>query len=104
MKVYPPVPIPPQEMDLDIKKAVNLSVKYVQNYVKNLIDDEMQGFLKLEQTIPKVLYFTEKRLPLSIKALSNNFNKKLQFAMVKKDQSELVSHFNVKEFPSLYVL
>ena len=64
----------------------------------------MQGFLGTELTVPKVLYFSDKKLPLSIKALSNRFNKKLKFGFVSKDQDEIVDHFNIKKFPSLIVI
>ena len=57
-----------------------------------------------ELTVPKVLYFSEKKLPLSIKALSSQFNKKLKFGWIKKDQEEIVDHFNIKKFPSLIVI
>lgn len=55
-------------------------------------------------TVPKVLYFSDKKLPLSIKALTNRFNKKLNFGWVTKDQDEIVDHFNIKKFPSLIVI
>lgn len=36
LRVFPPVPIPSFDLDLDVKQAVNKSVRYVKNYVKTL--------------------------------------------------------------------
>lgn len=41
LKLYPPVPIPSQEYDLDLRKVINQAVKYVKNYVKVLKEDDM---------------------------------------------------------------
>lgn len=39
LKMFPPVPIPTQEFGMDLKKAINSSVRYVKNYVKVVDND-----------------------------------------------------------------
>lgn len=106
IKVFPPQPIPAQDFDLDLKKAINQSVKYLKNYVQVVKEDNFQGFLKVDPTIPKVLYFTDNEkgvVPLMLKALSSTFNKKLSFGIVKKNDKDITEFFNVKQFPTLMV-
>lgn len=106
LKLYPPVPIPSQEFELDIKKSVNAAVKYVKNYVETVKEDNFQGFLKVDPTIPKVLYFTDSeklRVPLLLKALSVSFNKKLRFGFVQKTQRDIVDFFHIRKYPTLLV-
>ena len=48
-----------------------------------LNDDNYLKFINTNPTIPKVLYLTDKkRIPISIKALSNTFKGKLSFGVI----------------------
>jgi hypothetical protein len=39
LKLYPPVPIPPQDFDFELTKAINQAVKYVHNYVTEVKEE-----------------------------------------------------------------
>lgn len=61
--------------------------------------------MKLEPTKPKVFYFSEKpEIPLLLKALSNNFNKKINIGIVTKDATDVIEFFKVKKYPTIYVV
>lgn len=107
LKLYPPVPIPTSEYPLELKKAINQSVRYVKNYVQLVNSENYLGFSKVDPTIPKVLYFSDNEkesVPLMMKALSVSFNKKLSFGIVPKGQRDVSDHFSVKKYPSLLVV
>jgi len=66
-------------------------------------DENYLKFINSNQTLPKVLFFSDKaRVPLSYKALSNTFNGKMEFAFIPHD-SEAASNFSVSKFPSMLV-
>lgn len=105
LKVYPPIPIPPIEMDLDANKAIQLGVKYIQAYVTEVTDESVAGFMGSDAIVPKVLLFTDKPgIPLIYRALSNAFNAKMNFGIVRNDQKEIMSTYNVKTFPKVIVI
>lgn len=105
LKVYPPIPIPPTDLDLDVNKAVKLGASYVQSYVTELTDEAAPGFLGGDMIVPKVMLFTDKQgLPLIYRALSNAFNAKMNFGIVRSDQKELISTYNVKSFPKVVLV
>lgn len=91
---------------MDLKKSINQAVKYLKNYVQVVKEDNFQGFLKVDPTIPKVFYFTDSDtnvVPLMLKALSSSFNKKLSFGIVKKSERDIIDFFGVKQYPSIMV-
>jgi len=55
---------------------------------------------------PKVLLFTnaKKGTPFVYKALSQNFEKTLQFGLVRESEAALAQKYKVKKFPALFVL
>ncbi len=109
VKVYPPVPYPAVAYPLDMKKILNKSLKFVANNTKRLNDETYLKFINTNPTVPKVLFFSnKKRIPISIKALSTTFKGKLSFGFIyhgdeEKDQTEIPSSYGVKKFPSLIV-
>lgn len=105
LKVYPPIPIPATGMELDINKAVKLGASYIQSYVTEVNDDNAAGFLGGDAIVPKVLLFTDKQgLPLIYRALSNAFHAKMNFGIVRSDQKEIMSTYNVKSFPKVILI
>ena len=81
--VYPPVPIPSTELDLDLKKAINMGARHVKNHSEAVTDENFQGYLGTEATLPKVLLFTDKpRVSLVYKALSTKLKDKMKFGIV----------------------
>lgn len=105
LKVYPPIPIPPTDLELDAEKAVRLGAGYIKSYVNEVTDDQAAGFLGSDEIVPKVLLFTDKKgLPLMYRSLSNSFNEKMNFGIVRSDQKELASTYNVRSYPKLVLI
>lgn len=75
--------MPAEEFKLDLKKALNRALKYVENNTTKLNDDNYLKFINSNPTLPKVLYFSDKkRTPIVYKAISSSFKGKLEFAFV----------------------
>lgn len=105
LKVYPPLPIPSVSMPLELGKAVKMAVSHIKAYVTEVNEDNVAGFLGDDAIVPKVLLFTDKKgLPLIYRALSNNFNNKMNFGIVRKDQEDLVASYKVKTFPKVILI
>lgn len=78
LTVYPPVPIPSTTFGLEMKKAINLAAKYVSDNTEVVNDENYQGFLGTQATLPKILYFNDKKkVSLIIKSLSTKFKNKI---------------------------
>ena len=105
LKVYPPLPLPPVEFELDVKKALGEATRHIKSYITELSEDNIAGFVSSDPALPKVLLFTDKPGNAMIfRALSNSFNNKLRFGVIRSDKKELVSTYQVKKFPTLMVL
>lgn len=107
MKVYPPLPLPIKSFEkLDVKPALASALAYVPSYITVLNSDNAQAFLLTDVSLPKVLFFTDKEAaPLSLKALSNTFNKKLKFGLVKKSENaSILEEYKIRKFPHMIVL
>jgi hypothetical protein len=63
-------------------------------------------FINENPSVPKVLLFTDKPkgTPMVYKGLSVAFEKKLNFGLVRSNDSILVSKYNVKKFPTVIVV
>jgi len=104
-KVYPPLPLPPVEFELDLKKALGEATRHIRSYLTELSEENMAGFMASDAALPKVLLFTDKPgNAMIIRALSNTFNNKLRFGVVRSDKKELVSAYQVRKFPTLMVV
>jgi len=59
--------------------------------------------LKDNPTKPKVLYFADKPkgVPITIKALSSQFEKTIYFGVVRKEEESLIKKYKVSKFPAL---
>lgn len=105
LKIYPPVPLPPIEYKLNLQKASEDSLKYIQSSVVQLTDESITMFLATELSQPKVLYFADKPdIPLIYKALSNSFKNKLRLGFVNSSNTEIVSSYGIKKFPAMIVI
>lgn len=105
LKVYPPVPLPAQVFDLNIKKALNTAVRYIKNNVQKLNEENIQRYLKTDQTLPKVLFFTDKKkTSLIIKSLSSRLKEKMHFGQVQDTEIDIIDMFDIQKFPSLLIV
>jgi len=104
VRVYPPQPIPAYNYDgeLNGKNIAASASSYVQSLVQEVTDDNMEGFLKANPAIPKVILFTDKEnTPMLWKGVSIRFEEKITFGIARKSQSDVVGKFSVKKFPSI---
>ena len=106
VKLYPPLPMPVEDFPLDIKRIISRSSSFLKFYVTEVTEDNAPGFLGTDPTLPKVMFFTEspQGIPLVVKALSRNFNKKLSFGIVRKGTTDLERTYGIKKFPSVVVI
>jgi len=106
--IYAPMPIPAikWEGELNAKKIATTATHYVSNLSTEVTDDNMEGFLKENAAMPKVLLFTDKTegTPLMLKGLSVEFENKLSFGIVRKSQFDVTNKFSVKKFPTIILL
>lgn len=65
-----------------------------------------QTFLAENPSVPKVLLFTDrpKGTPLIFKGLSVAFEKKLNFGLVRHNETSLTDKYAVKQFPTIMVI
>ena len=104
IRVFPPIPVPPKTFGLpDFRKAIGFASRYLPYSVTEINDDNYAGFLQSEKAMPKILLFTNKPkgIPLLAKGLSNGFQGKIKFGIVRDTAKEVVSHFNIKSFPKV---
>jgi thiol-disulfide isomerase/thioredoxin len=105
LKLYPPNPDPTQEFELELKKSIARALSFLKYDITELTSDNAAQFLSSDVSLPKSLLFTDKPgLPLMYKALSSSFKNKLRFGIIRKEQEDLVSTYNVKKFPSVMVI
>ena len=105
LKLYPPNPEPTKDFELELKKSVSVSIGYLKHNVTELNEENTSQFLSADISLPKALLFTDKPgVPLMFRALSSSFKNKLRFAVVRKDNGDLVSTYNVKKYPTVLVL
>jgi len=105
LKLYPPNPDPTSEFDLEVKGSVSKSISYLKYNVTELNEENASQFLSADISLPKALLFTDKPgIPLMYRALSSSFKNKLRFGVVRKENGDMVSTYNVKKFPTVMVL
>lgn len=105
LKLYPQNPSPTEEFPLEVKKSLARALSFLKYDITELSADNASQFLSSDISLPKSLLFTDKPgLPLIFKALSSTFKNKLRFGIIRKDQEDLVSTYNVKKFPTILVI
>jgi len=109
-KVYPPFPIPTFDVEVDDKfdsgKLKKAAGKFYKDKSIEITSNNHLTFVEENIGTPKVLLFTtsKKGTPFVYKALSQNFEKTLQFGLVRDTEAALSQKYKVKKFPSMLVL
>ena len=82
------------------------AARYVRSLVIEITNANLQTFTAENPSVPKVLLFTDKPkgVPMIYKGLSVAFEKKLNFGIVRSNDSVLVGKYMIKSFPSVIVL
>jgi thioredoxin-like negative regulator of GroEL len=104
IKVVPPFPAPIQQYEGEVtSKALNAYCsKFVKSLVVEITDENFQTFLTEKPSMPKVFLFTEKSgTPTLFKALSNTFESKMLFSIVRPKDKNAVAKFKVKSYPKI---
>lgn len=107
LKIYPPLPGPIYEYEGErtAKSIISKLANYLSPQVSDVTAESIKAFLEAKNGTPKVLLFTEKSgTPTIYKALSNVLSETLDFGIVRKDQSALVSKYGITSFPKLILL
>lgn len=107
LKVYPPLPTPvfTYENKIETSAMVNFMGKFLDNKSKELNNNNIDAFLTGNTNLPKTILFTDKKgTPLIYKALSVAFNKKIEFGIVRSEDSGITSKYKVNKFPKIMVI
>jgi hypothetical protein len=105
LKLYPPNPDPTRDFELELQKSISAAISFLKYQVTEVNEESAAQFLSADVSLPKSLLFTDKPgLPLMYRALSSSFKNKIRFGIVRKDQSDLISTYNIKKFPTILVI
>ena len=101
-KIFPPLPAPvfPYEGDIKAKTIISALGRFVDNKVNEIHSNNIDEYMVGKKNIPKIFLFTDKEgTPLIFKVLATQFDKRLQFGIVRKSEEAIVSKYKVKKFP-----
>lgn len=105
LKLYPPNPSPTQDFELELKRSIGAAISHMNYQVTEVNEESAPKYLTADVSLPKALLFTDKPgLPLMYRALSSTFKNKIRFGIVRKDQSDLITTYAIKKFPTILVL
>ena len=111
IRIYPTFPAPTFDLDLsgdnfDVKKLKASAGRFYADKSIEITGNNHKTFVEEDVATPKVLLFTnsKKGTPFVYKALSQNFEKTLQFGLVRDSEDALAQKYKVKSYPSLIVI
>ena len=119
-KIYPPLPAPPMKYEgkIEPKKIISYLGRFVENKAQELNNNNFDEFISSKSSIPKILLFTNKKsIPLIFKRLSLQFDvskyiyyifnilqKKIDFGVVRAEDTGITSKYKVKSFPKIMAI
>jgi thiol-disulfide isomerase/thioredoxin len=106
-KVYPPLPAPPMKYEgkIETKNILSYLGRFIGNKVLELNNNNFDEFISSKPNIPKILLFTNKKnVPLLFKRLSLQFDKKIDFGIVRAEDTGITSKYKVKSFPKIMAI
>jgi len=106
-KIYPPLPAPPMKYEgkIEPKKIISYLGRFVENKAQELNNNNFDDFISSKSNIPKILLFTNKKnIPLIFKRLSLQFDKKIDFGIVRAEDTGITSKYKVKSFPKIMAI
>ena len=105
--IYPPLPAPVMKYEgkLEPKYVLSYLGKFIDNKCQELSNNNFDDFISQHPNLPKILLFTDKKnIPLIFKRLSLEFNKKIEFGIVRNDMTAILSKYKVNKFPSIMAI
>jgi thiol-disulfide isomerase/thioredoxin len=106
-KIYPPLPAPPMKYEgkIEPKYIISYLGRFIGNKVQELNNNNFDEFINGRSNIPKVLLFTNKKnIPLIFKRLSLQFDQKIDFGIVRSEDTGITSRYKVKSFPKIMAI
>lgn len=90
----------------ELKNLKKFAGRFYQDKSIAITGKNHKAFISEDIGTPKVLLFTnaKKGTPFVYKALSQNFEKTLQFGLVRESEAALAQQYKVTKFPSLFVV
>lgn len=107
IKIYPPLPAPvfPFEGEINSKNIITSLGRFVDNKTQEVHTANIDSFTNDMPNLPKVILFTDKPgVPLIYKVLAVQFDKKMNFGVVRKEESSIVQKYKVNKFPRIMVI
>lgn len=110
MRIYPTFPAPTFDLDLsgqnfDVKVLKKQAGRFYSDKSIEITSNNHKTFVEEDVTVPKVLLFTNKKgTPFLYKALSQNFEKTLQFGVIRESEEVLAKKYKIKNFPSIVII
>lgn len=111
IRVYPTFPAPTRDVELgeakfEAKLLKKIAGKFYSDKSIEISSNNHKTFVEEDVATPKVLLFTnaKKGTPFIYKALSQNFEKTLQFGLIRETEAALASQYKVKNYPALFVI
>lgn len=107
LKIYPPLPAPvfPYEGEIKHKTIVSSLGRFVENKTIEVHSGNVDSFIGDNANLPKVFLFMDKPgVPLIFKVLAVQFDKKMKFGIVRKEESSIISKYKINKFPRIMVL
>lgn len=90
----------------ELKNLKKFAGRFYQDKSIAITGKNHKAFISEDIGTPKVLLFTnaKKGTPFVYKALSQNFEKTLQFGLVRESEAALAQQYKVTKFPALFVV
>jgi hypothetical protein len=110
IRAYPPFPAPERDFENDYtEKALS---SFLARFVplRNILEitfDGIDAFVKDKPSVPKVVLFTDKKkgVPTLFKALANNLEGKMFFAVARKEEdSDLAKKYDITNYPTIIMI
>lgn len=91
---------------LDGKSLKNKAGKFITDRSIEITSNNHKTFVEEDPQTPKVLLFTnsKKGTPFVLKALSQSFEKTLNFGIIREAEEGLAKQYKIKTFPSVVVV
>lgn len=81
------------------------AARYLHNNIIEVNEANINTFVSENPSVPKALLFTEKKgFPMIYKGLSVEFERKINFGIIRSNETKLIERYNIKAFPKMIVV